>query len=164
MKTLLLLLVSLFLTQLAYTQSESDQPSTTETIDTIAEAPQEPTGEIYKLVEQMPLFPGCESHRNVQERKYCADMKMLQWIYANLQYPEEAKEQGIEDTGFVSFVVEKDGTLSNIKVTRSFGYGMEEEMLRLVNKMNEDGIRWNPGRQRGELQRVLFNLPIRFRL
>ena len=123
-----------------------------------------PTEDIpFKVVEDMPRFPGCEDVPKA-ERKQCADEKLLAYIYRNLVYPEEAKFMELEGTGVVSFIIEKDGSISSAKVVRSLGYGTDEEMIRLINKMNEDGIRWILGSTRGRPVRVLFNLPIKFSL
>jgi len=120
---------------------------------------------LFKIVEQMPLFPGCEDMEgSFQEKRACADKKMLDFIYARLKHPDEAKKQEIEGTVVVTFVVEKDGSVSDAEIVREIGGGCGEEALRVINLMNEEGIRWIPGEQRGRPVPVQFNLPVKFKL
>lgn len=125
---------------------------------------EEERSEIFVVVEEMPRFPGCEdTPGNKYDKKNCAERKMLDYIYANIQYPEQAAEEGIQGTCIVSFIVAKNGTIKNAKVLRDVGGGLGEEALRVVNSMNENGIRWIPGKQRGVAVDVRFNLPVKFR-
>ncbi len=100
---------------------------------------------IFTIVEWPPRFPGGEPAR-------------IQFMQEHLRYPEEAKNAGIEGTVFVSFVVEKDGSISDISVLRGIGGGCDEEAVRVVSKMPN----WEPAMQRGDQVRVRFNMPIRF--
>lgn len=85
---------------------------------------------------------------------------MLKFIYDNIQYPGIARENGVEGTVVVQFVVEKDGSITDVKVIRDIGAGCGAEAMRVVNKMPK----WNPGKQRGRPVRVQFNLPVKFKL
>lgn len=118
--------------------------------------------EIFKVVEEMPRFPGCEHLATIDERRICADQQMLQFIYDNIEYPGIARENGIEGTVVVRFVVDTDGKISNAEVVRDIGGRCGEEALRVVNLMNSMPQRWAPGRQRGKPVRVWFNLPVKF--
>jgi protein TonB len=121
--------------------------------------------EIFTVVEQMPRFPGCEEAGGTEEeKKQCADKKMLEFIYKNIKYPNIARENGVEGVVVVRFVVEKDGSVSAAEVLRDIGAGCGEEALRVVQKMNELPQKWTPGKQRNENVRVHFNLPVRFKL
>lgn len=100
---------------------------------------------IFTVVEENPGFPGGEEAR----------MKYLQ---QNLKYPQMARESGIQGTVYVTFVVEKDGSITDVRILRGIGGGCDEEAARVVKAMP----RWNPGKQRGQSVRVQFNLPIRF--
>ncbi len=102
---------------------------------------------IFTVVEEQPRFPGGESARQ-------------QFMMDNLEYPQAARQAGVQGTVFVSFVIEQDGSVSNVEVLRGVGSGLDEEAVRVVKAMP----RWIPGRQRGEDVRVQFNMPIRFRL
>lgn len=103
--------------------------------------------EIFTVVESMPEFPGGAG-------------KMLEFIGKNVKYPPMARESGIQGRVFVNFVVEPDGSVSNVKVLRGIGGGCDEEAIRVVESMPK----WTPGRQRGKAVRVSFNLPVRFTL
>lgn len=122
--------------------------------------PKKEDNEIFKVVEDQPAFPGCEDIRDKAEKKKCAEEKMLTFIYSNIKYPAIARENGVEGMVVVSFVVEKDGSITGAKVVRDIGAGCGAEALRVVGKMPN----WEPGKQRGRPVRVQFNLPVRFRL
>lgn len=101
--------------------------------------------EIFTVVEQMPEFPGGQA-------------KMMKYLAENIQYPQMAREVGVQGTVFVTFVVEPNGDITNVKVLRGIGSGCDEEAIRVVKSMPK----WNPGKQRNKPVRVQFNLPVRF--
>jgi len=103
--------------------------------------------EIFLVVEQQPSFPGGEAAR-------------LKYFGQNIKYPQEAREMNIQGTVYVGFVVEPNGSISNIKILRGIGGGCDEEAMRMVSGMPD----WNPGKQRGRAVRVQFNLGVRFTL
>ncbi len=100
---------------------------------------------IFTIVEDDPVFPGGQA-------------ALMQYLQSNLRYPTMAREAGIQGTVFVTFVVERDGSITDVRVLRGVGGGLDEEAVRVVRGMP----RWTPGRQRGQAVRVQFNLPIRF--
>ena len=102
---------------------------------------------IYQVVEQMPQYPGGEQAL----MKYAAD---------NIKYPQEAKDKNISGRVFVSFVIEKDGSVSNVKVVRGIGGGCDEEAVRVIKGMPK----WKPGMQKGKPVRVSYQIPIFFKL
>ena len=127
--------------------------------------PDEPVDDVPKMpfvfVEQMPRFVGCENRGlNDSDLKECSDKKMLDYIYSKVKYPPIAKENGIEGTVIASFVVEKDGSISGLKIARDIGGGCGKEVLRIVKDMPD----WIPGEQRKRKVRVQFNLPVKFKL
>ncbi len=122
--------------------------------------PPEKEEEIFKIVEEMPHFPGCENIRKKEKRDKCAQDKMLQFIYKNIKYPNIAKENGVEGTVVISFVVEKDGSITDVRIVREIGGGCGKEAMRVVKMMPK----WVPGKQRGRPVRVQFNLPVKFKL
>ncbi len=127
--------------------------------------PKEEPEEIFKVVEQMPRFPGCEDQSGSNEEKYqCAQAKLLEYVYKNVKYPAIARENGIQGRVVVQFVVEKDGKITDANVVRDIGAGCGEEALRVVNSMNSMGEKWTPGKQRGKAVRVQFTLPVSFKL
>ena len=103
--------------------------------------------EIFKVVEEMPEFPGGAA-------------KMMEYIQKNIKYPMMARESDIQGRVFVSFVVEPDGSITNVAVLRGIGGGCDEEALRVVQSMPN----WKPGKQRGSAVRCSFTVPIIFKL
>ena len=121
--------------------------------------------DFWKVVEQMPRFPGCEDIDGSKDvKKSCADTKLLQFIHKRIKYPAIARDNGIEGRCFVSFIVEKDGSVTDVKLLRDIGGQCGQESLRVVNLMVKKQIKWTPGKQGGRNVRVQFNLPIHFRL
>ena len=102
---------------------------------------------VYNIVEQMPEFPGKEK-------------AMMEFVTHNIHYPEEAKEKGIEGRVFVGFVVEKDGSINEVKVLKGIGHGCDEEAVRVVKSMPK----WKPGMQKGKPVRVHYQMPFFFKL
>ncbi len=120
---------------------------------------------VYAVAEEMPRFPGCESlDTTLAGIQDCAQKNLLAFMYGNIVYPLEARQNGNEGTVVVNFVVEKDGTVSNPNILRDIGGGAGLEVMRVIGLMNPSGIRWVPGKNQGEPVRTGFNLPIRFRL
>ena len=115
---------------------------------------------IFKVVEEQPRFPGCEHMADKQERQKCAQELMLMHIYKNIKYPADARKKGVEGMVVVTYIIEKDGTVSNAKVIRDIGAGCGNEAVRVVNSMPK----WIPGKQRGKPVRVQYNLPVKFSL
>ena len=114
----------------------------------IIEQPQAPADTAkWVFVERMPAFPDGEEG-------------LLDFIGTNVRYPEEAIKQGISGKVFVGFVVEPDGSVSNIKVLRGIGGGCDEEAVRVVKMMPN----WIPGEAFGKKVRVSYMIPINFRL
>ena len=85
---------------------------------------------------------------------------MFEYLYSNIKYPQVAKENNITGKVFLTFVVEKDGSIAGAKILRDIGGGCGQEALRVVKSMPK----WSPGKQRGKPVRVQFNLPVVFDL
>jgi len=103
--------------------------------------------EIFKVVEEMPEFPG-------------GTAKLLEYIGKNIKYPMMARESDIQGKVYVNFVVEPDGSISHVEVLRGIGGGCDEEAVRVVQSMPK----WKPGKQRGAPVRVQYMVPIVFKL
>ena len=86
--------------------------------------------------------------------------KFYEYLGKNIKYPPMAAENNIQGNVFVSFTVEKDGSITDAKVDRKLGYGTDEEALRVLRLSK----RWNPGMQNGKPVRVKYNIPIKFNL
>ncbi len=122
--------------------------------------PAENEREIFKIVEDAPTFTGCEDITDKPERQKCAETKLLEFIYSKITYPVIARENGVQGMVYVQFVVERDGSITNINVVRDIGGGCGDEAARVVSLMPK----WNPGKQRGTPVRVMFTLPVKFDL
>lgn len=127
-------------------QEISMQTTTQQQTTTITER-EELEDEIYTVVEIDPEFPGGVEAMH----KYIAD---------NLSYPMLARENHITGRVYITFIVEKDGSISNVKTLRDIGGGCGAEACRIVRSMPN----WKPGKQRGKAVRVQYNLPINFSL
>lgn len=85
---------------------------------------------------------------------------MYGFIIKNINYPEDAKTNGIEGKVYVNFYIENDGTVTNVVVEKGIGGGCDEEAVRVVSMMPK----WNPGQANGNPVRVRYRLPVPFRL
>ncbi|MCB0572632.1 MAG: energy transducer TonB [Phaeodactylibacter sp.] len=120
---------------------------------------------IYQAVEEMPRFPACEKlDTTIEVKNQCAQQALLAFMYQNIIYPQEARENGNEGTVVASFVVEKDGGMSNFDVLRDIGGGCGVEVLRVLEGLQSLGVKWVPGRKDGMAVRTRFTLPIKFKL
>lgn len=118
-----------------------------------------------ELEQTLPRFPGCEEMEGtVEEKKSCADQKMLQFIYNSIDYPPMGRGVHIEGMAVISFIVNENGTISEAKVLRDPGGGCGKEALRIVESMNQLPQRWIPGTRGGRSVRMRYNIPVRFRL
>lgn len=120
---------------------------------------------IYDILPLMPRFPACEQlDTTVAFKQQCAQQQLLSFMYQNIIYPFEARQNGNEGMVVVSFVVEKDGSLSDPQVLKDIGGGCGMETVRVVNLMNSAGIAWVPGEKDGQVVRCRYTLPVKFRL
>ena len=103
--------------------------------------------EIFMVVENMPLFPG-------------GDLGLMKFIQKNVKYPAIAKEYNITGKVYVSFIVDRKGKVTNVKIVRGVDKNLDAEALRVVSSLP----RYTPGKQRGKAVRVMFTIPINFTL
>lgn len=102
---------------------------------------------VFDVVEVMPQFPG-------------GQIAMLQYLMKNIKYPEQAMKEGIQGRVAVRFIVEKDGSISDVKPVLSVHPLLNKEAVRVVESMPK----WSPGKQNGKPVRVRFNVPVMFKL
>ncbi len=102
---------------------------------------------VYQIVEQMPQYTGGEE-------------AMMKYVAENIKYPQAAKDKNIGGRVFVSFVIEKDGSVNEVKVMRGIGGGCDEEAVRVIKGMPK----WKPGIQKGKPVRVSYMMPLNFKL
>jgi TonB family protein len=103
--------------------------------------------QVFLVVEQPPTYPGGLD-------------KMYEFLNQNTRYPEVAKKQNIQGSVFISFTVEKNGTISEATLIKGISKECDQEALRVVKLMDK----WNPGMQSGKAVRVKFVLPVKFKL
>ena len=111
------------------------------------EPPKEEDSKVFDVVEQMPSFPGGQA-------------ALMQWLASNMSYPVIAAENGVQGRVIVQFVVEKDGSVSDVQVVKSVDPSLDKEAKRVVSAMP----RWIPGKQNGAAVRVKYTVPVTFKL
>lgn len=111
------------------------------------EAQTEPDDKPFDVVEQMPEFPGGQE-------------ALMQFLRQEVKYPKEAEEKGLQGRVVVRYIIEKDGSISEVEIAKSVNEYLDAEAIRVVNAMPK----WIPGKQKGEPVRVKFTIPITFRL
>ena len=121
---------------------------TTESDEMVAiEIEEESDEEFFMVVENMPEFPG-------------GDLGLMKYIQNNVKYPPIAKEYNITGKVYVSFIVDKSGSVTDVKIARGVDKSLDAEALRVVKSLPK----YKPGKQRGKAVRVMFTIPINFTL
>jgi protein TonB len=115
--------------------------------DIAIEIEEESDDEFFMVVENMPIFPG-------------GDLGLMKYIQKNVKYPPIAKEYNITGKVYVSFIVDKTGSVTNVKIVRGVDKTLDAEALRVVKSLPK----YKPGKQRGKAVRVMFTIPINFTL
>lgn len=133
------LYLSLFSSLVGYSQEEVPDPPVPP-IEIVEE-------ELFDIVENQPEYPGGMD-------------KMMQFLGMNFKYPQIDMENGVEGRVFASFVVEKDGSISTIKILRGVSKTIDAEAIRVIELMPN----WKPGTQNGKPVRVKYTIPIRAKL
>ena len=111
------------------------------------EPPKEEETKVFDVVEQMPSFPGGPS-------------ALMQYLSSNIKYPVVAEENGVQGRVVCTFVVEKDGSITDVRVIKSVDPSLDKEAMRVVKSMPK----WIPGKQNGSAVRVKYTVPVTFRL
>lgn len=109
------------------------------------------------VVEEVPIFPGCE---NAEDKRACFEKKMLKHIRKTFRYPENAQEMGIQGRVHMNFIIQKDGSIGNITIARSPDESLGQEAFRIISKLPK----MKPGKQGGRAVKVPFSIPITFKL
>lgn len=118
-----------------------------EVIATEPVKPKEEENKVFDVVEQMPSFPG-------------GTAALMQYLSKNIKYPVVAEENGIQGRVICTFVVERDGGVTDVRVAKSVDPSLDKEAVRVVSSMPK----WIPGKQNGSAVRVKYTLPVTFRL
>lgn len=118
-----------------------------------------PKEQVFKVVDEMPTFPGCENEEDARVKRKCAQDQMNQFLYQNIEYPKEALDNKTEGMVVIRAVVDSQGNISNTKILRDIGHGCGTEAMRVVGMMPN----WNPGLRQGKAVSVAVNIPISFK-
>ena len=110
--------------------------------------------------DQMPYFAGCEEENDAEEKRNCSDKNLVRFISNQLVYPGTAREQQIQGTVYVSFIVDEFGNVVSPTIVRDIGGGCGAAALELLRLMPK----WEPAIHRGEKAKVKLNLPIHYSL
>ena len=119
------------------------------------------TDKVFKVVDEMPRFPGCEDKAVEQmDKTKCANNKLLEFIFGKLKYPEQARKAGIQGMVVLKFLVDKEGNIQSPTIKKAIGGGCDEEVLRVAQLMPQ----WIPGKHGGKAVNVEFTLPVKFKI
>jgi protein TonB len=111
------------------------------------EPPKVEETKVFDVVEQMPSFPGGQG-------------ALMQWLASNIKYPVVAEENGVQGRVVCTFVVERDGSITDVKVVRGVDPSLDKEAVRVLKQMPS----WIPGKQNGSAVRVKYTVPVTFKL
>ena len=115
---------------------------------------------VFIVAERMPQYGTCDKAKDEEERKLCTYENIFRFLSSNLKYPTLARENEIEGTVVVRFVIDKEGTMTDVKIIRDIGGGCGNSVLNALNKMD----RWKAGLQRGQPVKVQYSIPVKFSL
>lgn len=140
---------------------ESTEMDESEEIEFVEEVEEE-TDEIFSfaVVENKPVFPGCEEYATEAEKFQCFNQQIMKHIGKNFKFPEMAKQMGIQGKVYVNFVIEKDGSISNVTIARSVDKLIDDEAIRVIKKLPK----FKPAKQRGKPVRMQYTVPINAKL
>lgn len=117
--------------------------------------------EVLIHADEMPYFAGCNDFgNNLKSKRRCSNDNLVYFISSNLKYPEEAKENGINGTVLISFVIDEYGIINEPYILKDIGGGCGKAGLEVVQKMG----RWEAGKHKGKKVKIKLNLPIKFSL
>ncbi|WP_339838714.1 energy transducer TonB [uncultured Maribacter sp.] len=134
----------------------SQEEEIVEVDDVIVDEIEEDVDVPFAVIEDVPIFPGCE---NEKDKRACFNSMIQKHIGKNFRYPEIAQEMGVQGRVSVMFVIQKDGSIGNVRM-RGPDKNLEAEAARIINKLPK----MTPGKQRGRAVRVPFSIPINFKL
>ena len=134
----------------------SQEEEVVEIEEVVVEEVEEDISVPFAVIEDVPVFPGCEG---ASDKKACFQEMMQKHIRKNFRYPEIAQEMGVQGRVSVIFVIQKDGSIGNIRM-RGPDKNLEAEALRIIEKLPK----MTPGKQRGRPVKVPFSIPITFKL
>ncbi len=144
-----------------YEKKEKSKPDPLPMPTKIVEKEEMP--DIFIRAEEMPSLESCARVNDREEKWTCTQKAMLGFVYDQIKYPPIARENGVQGTVVVSFVIDEEGQITNVEMLRDIGAGCGDEVLRIVDLLNTQ-LSWSPGKQRGIPVKVSVNLPVKFKL
>jgi protein TonB len=144
-------------TEISTTEIETDEIIDVKDIKVIDILDNDPVP--FEIIEDVPIYPGCEAVAK-EDRRKCFQQKIFKHIKDNFRYPSIAQDLGISGKVYMQFVIDKDGSIADIKIARSPDDNLGKEAKRIISKLPK----MTPGKQRGRAVRVPFSIPITFRL
>jgi len=140
--------------------SDTNQDTEIAKVEDVAVAEDDIPEEIpFILIENAPIFPGCENENTEKEKRDCFQEMIQKHIRKNFRYPDPAKEMGLQGRVSIMFTIDKDGSINNLRL-RGPHESLEKEAARIISKLPE----MKPGEQRGIPVKVSYSLPITFKL
>ncbi|MGB1089219.1 MAG: energy transducer TonB [Schleiferiaceae bacterium] len=140
---------------------ESTETDESEVIEIVEEVPEE-EDEIFNfaVVENKPIYPGCENLATEDEKFMCFNQEIMKHIGKNFDFPELARQMGIQGKVYVNFVIEKNGKVSNVTIARGVDKLIDDEAIRVIKLLPK----FTPAKQRGKPVRMQYTVPINARL
>ena len=139
---------------------DSEADMETEIFEQPEEVIEEP--EIFTIVEDMPVFPGCEDAGSRSEMDQCTNVEIQKFIAKNTKYPAMARDAGVSGRVFVRYMIDENGKVRDVTIVRGVpgGKALEQEAVRVINELPK----MKPGKQRGKAVRVQYTVPVNFKL
>ncbi len=144
--------------EIEFESTETDESEEIEIVEEVEEESDEILS--FAVVENKPVYPGCENEPDEAARFKCFNRSIMKTVQKNFVYPEMAKQMQLSDKVWVSFVIEKNGKITNVKVERGQYDDLNSEATRLIKLLPK----MKPAKQRGKPVRMSYTVPINFKL
>ena len=144
--------------EVEFESTETDESEVIEIIEEVEEAEDEIFN--FAVVENKPIFPGCENLATEDEKFMCFNQNIMQHIGKKFEFPELARQMGIQGKVYVNFVIEKNGKVSNVTIARGVDKLIDDEAIRVIKLLPA----FIPAKQRGKPVRMQYTVPINARL
>ena len=139
---------------------ESTETDESEEIEIVEEVEEDDEIFNFAVVENKPVFPGCEKRATEDEKFKCFNEEIMKHIGKNFEFPELARQMGIQGKVYVNFVIEKNGKVSSVTIARGVDKLIDDEAIRVIKKLPT----FTPAKQRGKPVRMQYTVPINARL
>ena len=144
--------------EVEFESTETDESEEIEIIEEVEDAEDEIFN--FAVVENKPIFPGCENLATEDEKFMCFNQNIMQHIGKKFEFPELARQMGIQGKVYINFVIEKNGKVSNVTIARGVDKLIDDEAIRVIKLLPS----FIPAKQRGKPVRMQYTVPINARL